>query len=123
MSGMLQALVVDDNWYNCDLFRIALENAGYAVDIAYNGRDGLNLIQHKPFNIVLMDLQMPGMNGIQVLNQIREAEFRKEMYVLVITANPYMATDELYGLCDMVMFKPVDIRDLSLFLHRLKSIL
>lgn len=123
MSKTFQALVVDDNWYNCDIFRIALEKAGYAVDIAYNGRDGLAFLHSKPFNILVIDLQMPGIDGIEVLTQIKDSEIRKEMYVLVVTANAYMATDELDPLCDMVMFKPVSITDLTLFLERVKRTL
>ncbi len=123
MSKIFQALVIDDNWYNCDIFRIALEKAGYTVDIAYNGRDGLELLKSKPFNILVIDLQMPGIDGIEVLNQIKDSEFRKEMYVLVVTANAYMATDELDHLCDMVMLKPVSIHDLTLFLERVRRTL
>lgn len=123
MSKTFQALVVDDNWYNCDIFRIALEKAGYAVDIAYNGRDGLALLHSNPFNILVIDLQMPGIDGIEVLTQIKDSEIRKEMYVLVVTANAYMATSELDPLCDMVMFKPINIHDLTLFLERVKRTL
>ena len=116
----LQALVVDDNWYNCDIFRIALEKAGYGVDIAYNGRDGLGLLQSKSYRILVIDLQMPGLDGFGVLNLIKDTPIRKNMYVLVVTANAYMATEELDGLSDMVMFKPVDITDLTSFLERVK---
>ena len=116
----LQALVVDDNWYNCDIFRIALEKAGYGVEIAYNGRDGLGLLQSKSYRILVIDLQMPGLDGFGVLNLIKDTPIRKDMYILVVTANAYMATHELEGLSDMVMFKPVDITDLTSFLERVK---
>jgi CheY-like chemotaxis protein len=116
----LQALVVDDNWYNCDIFRIALEKAGYGVEIAYNGRDGLGLLQSKSYRILVIDLQMPGLDGFGVLNLIKDTPIRKDMYILVVTANAYMATEELEGLSDMVMFKPVDITDLTSFLERVK---
>ncbi len=116
----LQALVVDDNWYNCDIFRIALEKAGYEVEIAYNGRDGLEFLQTKPYKILVIDLQMPGLNGLEVLAEIKDSPIRKVMYILVVTANAYMATEELEDLSDMVMFKPVNIADLTFFLERVK---
>lgn len=123
MSKSLQALVVDDNWYNCDIFRIALEKAGYTVDIAYNGTTGLERLGAKPYHILVIDLQMPGIDGIGVLNQIKDSDIRKNMYILVVTANAYMATDELETLSDMVMFKPVSISDLTFFLERIKRTL
>ncbi|MDZ4670023.1 MAG: response regulator [Phototrophicales bacterium] len=118
----LQALVVDDNWYNCDIFRIALEKAGYEVEIAYNGRDGLAFLETKPYKILVIDLQMPGLNGIEVLTEIKDSPIRKKMYILVVTANAYMATEDLEDLSDMVMFKPVNIADLTFFLERVKRI-
>jgi CheY-like chemotaxis protein len=118
----LQALIVDDNWYNCDIFRIALEKAGYGVEIAYNGRDGLEFLETKPYRILIIDLQMPGLNGIEVLTKIKDNPNRKAMYILVVTANAYMATEELEDLSDMVMFKPVNIADLTFFLERVKRI-
>ncbi len=118
----LQALVVDDNWYNCDIFRIALEKAGYEVEIAYNGRNGLAFLETKPYKILVIDLQMPGLNGIEVLTEIKDSPIRKKMYILVVTANAYMATEDLEDLSDMVMFKPVNIADLTFFLERVKRI-
>lgn len=117
-----KALVVDDNWYNCDIFRIALEKAGYDVDIAYNGRDGLANLQANSYKIMVIDLQMPGIDGVGVLTEIRDTPIRKNMYILVVTANAYMATEELNSLCDMVMFKPININDLTFFLERVKRI-
>ncbi|MDX2075881.1 MAG: response regulator [bacterium] len=119
----LQALVVDDNWYNCDIFRIALEKAGYIVEIAYNGRDGLALLQTKPYRILVIDLQMPGIDGFGVLTEIKDSPIRKTMYILVVTANAYMATEELDDLSDMVMYKPVNITDLTFFLERVKRMI
>ncbi|MCU0482059.1 MAG: response regulator [Anaerolineae bacterium] len=118
-----KALVVDDNWYNCDIFRIALEKAGYTVDIAYNGRDGLANLQANTYKIMVIDLQMPGIDGVGVLTEIRDTPIRKNMYILVVTANAYMATEDLNSLCDMVMFKPININDLTFFLERVKRIL
>lgn len=119
----LQALVVDDNWYNCDIFRIALERAGYSVEIAYNGRDGLELLLNKPYKILVIDLQMPGIDGVGVLKEIQDKPFRKEMYVLVVTASAYMITGDVNQLYDMMMSKPISVRDLTFFLERIKNLL
>ncbi len=119
----LQALVVDDNWYNCDIFRIALERAGYGVEIAYNGRDGLELLLNKSYHVLVIDIQMPGIDGIGVLTEIKDKPFRKEMYILVVTASAYVGAESLDQLCDMVMFKPVRVSDLTSFLERIKNLL
>ena len=64
-------LIVDDEKPLVDLCRIILESAGYEVWEAYNGTEALNLLdQHLP-DLVLLDVMMPGMTGIEVCRQIR----------------------------------------------------
>src|SRR5688500_17528999 len=113
------ALIVDDNWYNRDIFRIALENAGYQVTEVDNGREGLNLLETRSFNLMVLDLQMPGIDGITVLHQVHEKPAHKDMRVVVVTANAHMATDEVDNLADHVMYKPIDVVDFAQFTHRL----
>ncbi len=68
---MATILVVDDEQMLCDLMRAVLGRRGHEVMTATGGREGLELFrQHRP-RITLLDLRMPGMDGIEVLKQIR----------------------------------------------------
>src|SRR2546430_14608853 len=63
-------LVVDDDESVVHLMQEYFVRAGYRVDFAQHGGDALTLIQHDPPDVVLLDITMPGMNGVEVLQRI-----------------------------------------------------
>jgi two-component system cell cycle response regulator DivK len=64
-------LVVEDNERNLKLLRDVLEYAGYDVRLARTGEDGVTLAVKEPPDLVLMDLQLPGIDGMEALRQLR----------------------------------------------------
>jgi len=83
-AGMATILVVDDERVFCDLLKTVLGSHGHEVLTAYNGRDALDLFsRHRP-QFTLLDLRMPGMNGIEVLRQIRTID--ASAAVMILTA-------------------------------------
>jgi CheY-like chemotaxis protein len=83
-------LVVDDELMLCDLLKIELGNFGHEVITADNGREGIALFAHRRPDLTLLDLHMPGMNGIEVLTRIRELD--PQASVIVLTGG---GTDDL----------------------------
>jgi DNA-binding NtrC family response regulator len=83
---MLQGtiLVVDDNLDNRRLLRLMLEKAGYTVQTAESGPEAINLFQKHAIDVVVLDLQMPEMDGITTLKHLRQIETNAQ--VIVITA-------------------------------------
>jgi class 3 adenylate cyclase len=79
-------LVVDDNELNRDLLSRHLRRQGYAVAVAENGREGLDKIQEQSFDLVLLDIMMPEMNGYQVLEHLKEDPELRHLPVIVISA-------------------------------------
>jgi adenylate cyclase len=79
-------LVVDDNEANRDLLRRRLQKQGYTVVVAENGYRAIELIQTQPFDLVLLDIMMPRMNGYQVLEQLKAHSEWCYIPVLVISA-------------------------------------
>lgn len=122
MQTNYSALIIDDNFYNRDIFRFALENADYTVTDAESGQDGLNLLEKEKYHLLVLDLQMPGMNGLEVLKQIRQDSHYQHMRVIVVTANGHLATQEVDKLTDHLMFKPIDVVGFSHFVSRLKRV-
>lgn len=114
-------LIVDDNWYNRDIFRMALENAGYAITEAEDGQQALDLLKDNTYSLLVLDLQMPGIDGNDVLKQVRATDQHKNMRILVVTANPHMATDEVDKLADHIMMKPIDVVSFARFTERLRA--
>lgn len=79
-------LVVDDNEDNRDMLARRLERRGFDVDTAESGEAALALIDSKPFDLVLLDVMMPGMSGLEVLEIVRRTYPRAELPILMATA-------------------------------------
>jgi CheY-like chemotaxis protein len=116
---MPTALVIDDNFHNRHIFRIALEHAGYGVTESDDGLKGLNALKSASFELVILDLRMPGMDGTDVLRIMRKTEEWQTTQVVVVTANPHMVTDDIRTMADYVLQKPVDILTFSALAQRL----
>ncbi|GAB4215277.1 MAG: hypothetical protein OHK0022_54960 [Roseiflexaceae bacterium] len=79
-------LVVDDNELNRDMLSRRLERLGYTVDLAENGRQALEIIRAKPFDLILLDLMMPEMDGYEVLERLKADPDQRHIPVIVLSA-------------------------------------
>jgi PAS domain S-box-containing protein len=86
LSG-LKILVVDDTPDNQFLVKKILQQLGAEIELASDGSEGVALALEKPFNIVLMDIQMPQMNGFEALAELRAQRFDKP--IIALTAHAY----------------------------------
>ncbi|MCB8946014.1 MAG: response regulator [Ardenticatenaceae bacterium] len=89
-----KVLVVDDEASLVELCRIILENAGYTVRGAINGREALKSIQEEMPDVVLLDVMMPGMDGIEVCREIRTRYEIEMPRILMYTADSRKETRE-----------------------------
>jgi CheY-like chemotaxis protein len=80
-----KVLVVEDNLINQELLSEILERLEYSVDVADNGKIAVDKVQTETYDLILMDLQMPEMDGIEATQHIRE-KFR-EVPIIAITAS------------------------------------
>ncbi len=79
-------LVVDDIESNRDLMRLQLQRYGYRISLAEDGEEALAMIARERFDLVLLDIRMPGMDGIEVLQQIRCSYSQLSLPVIMVTA-------------------------------------
>lgn len=107
-------LVVEDEWINrYSLVRI-LQNNGFSVQSADNGQQALEVLANKQFDVILMDIQMPEMDGIEATRAIRNAEVGEvNSRIPVIALTAYAAAGDertfLDAGMDDYMSKPLDI--------------
>src|SRR5512136_2472868 len=80
----MRILLVEDEKKVANFIRMGLEQEHYAVDIATNGRDGLQLADTIPYDLVILDLMLPGIPGLDLLKQLRSD--KKTVPVLILTA-------------------------------------
>jgi PleD family two-component response regulator len=114
------ALIVEDNLDIVSLFQHVLDMAGYHTEIVMDGREAMVRIAALPPDIVLLDLQLPGMSGVDILKQMRASETLSGIPVVVITAYPNVSSSLPFQ-PDLLLMKPVDINELSSLVQRLKS--
>src|SRR5690349_11356350 len=83
---MASILVVDDDADIRTLIEAVLETAGYEVALAADGKEALNKLKRRSYDLVVLDIMMPGMSGYEVLEQIRAMPSRASTPVIVVTA-------------------------------------
>jgi len=87
-SSRLRILVAEDNPINQKLMVKMLENQGYRVDIAANGQEAVEALRNLPYDLVLMDAQMPELDGVEATRQIRQMNGQlAEMPIIAVTAH------------------------------------
>jgi two-component system cell cycle response regulator DivK len=107
-------LVVEDNPLNLKLVRDVLSFAGYDVVEAQSGEEGLRVAQEAPPDLVLMDLQLPGIDGAETLHRLRQGPLGPHVPVVAVTAFA-MADDKVRASqdgFDGYIEKPISVRAL-----------
>ena len=107
-------LVVEDNPDNMYVMDRILTHNGYVVQQATSGEDALNLLATMPFDLILMDMQMPGLDGYAAVQALRGSPALANVPVIAVTANSMPGDRErsLGAGCTDYMSKPIDTRDL-----------
>jgi two-component system, cell cycle response regulator DivK len=112
MAGEL-ILIVEDNEKNLKLARDVLQFRGFRTIEASTAERGIELaIEHKP-DLVLMDYQLPGMNGVEALGRLRENPSMAETPVVALTASAMREDRERFLAAgfDGYLTKPIDVRE------------
>jgi two-component system NtrC family response regulator len=83
LTAKARILVVDDERGMCEFLRFLLQEEGYEVDIAHSGKQALEKVNESKFQLILADIKMPGLDGLEMLRKLREAD--EETVVIVMT--------------------------------------
>ncbi|MEL6405589.1 MAG: response regulator [Chloroflexota bacterium] len=108
---MPRILYIDDDFANRLLVKRVLMAEGYEVEEADNARDGIAMASSNPPDLILMDIAMPDMNGLEATNRIRAMPNIADMTIVALTANAMQGDREmiLEAGCDGYISKPIDI--------------
>ncbi len=117
----LRILLAEDNLVNQKVALMLLERLGYRADVAANGREVLNALQRQSYDVILMDVQMPEMDGLEATRRVRaEVERYRQPRIIAMTANALQGDRErcLEAGMDDYISKPVQIRELVAALYK-----
>jgi CheY-like chemotaxis protein len=113
-------LIIDDNAMNLKLARVLLSTEGYVVKTASNAEEALNVLEDFNPKLILMDIQLPGMDGLELTRKLKADPKRKAIIVIALTAYAMKGDQEkaLSAGCDAYVTKPIDINKLRVLLSQ-----
>jgi CheY-like chemotaxis protein len=119
-----RVLVADDEPMNRQIVVHALEEFGYTVDIARNGEEVLEMIDQHPYQIILMDMHMPIMDGLEATRRIRAREdSKRDLPIVAFTASIEKSEQQRYldnGI-NAIIGKPFSVRELRQMVERWRA--
>lgn len=83
--NMKRLVMVEDDITLAEMYKLKLELDGYECNVAFDGLSGLQMIQDKLPDLVLLDMMLPQLSGAEILHQMRESEWGKDLRVIIMT--------------------------------------
>jgi CheY-like chemotaxis protein len=107
-------LIVDDNPQNLKLTRVILVSEGYEVETATDAEEALQAVERSKPALILMDLQLPGMDGLELTRRLKSDPRYRDVIVIALTAYAMKGDDEkaFRAGCDGYVSKPIDTQAL-----------
>ena len=108
-------LIVDDNPHHLKLARVVLSQEGHDVRTASDAEQALELLEEFHPRLVLMDIQLPGMDGLELTRRLKADPARRDIVIIALTAYAMKGDEEKARAagCDGYLSKPVDIDELG----------
>ena len=109
----MRLLIVEDEKQICDMVAKSLYDTGYEVDTCYDGKEALECILSENYDLIVLDLNLPGMDGMELLKELRK--YNDETKVLILSARGQIA-DKVEGLdagANDYMEKPFHLQELE----------
>lgn len=112
---MKKILIIEDNEKNLKLFSVIIKSLGYEILTAMNGEEGVKMAKENAPDLILMDIQMPVMDGITALNMLRADERTRNIPVIALTSYAMAGDKEKFlgfGFSDYIS-KPIEVNKFS----------
>ena len=109
----MRLLVVEDEKKLCDMIAKSLHQSGYEVDVCNDGEEALDMIYAEMYDLIVLDLNLPGVDGMEILRELRKED--EETKVLILSARSQIA-DKIEGLdagANDYMEKPFHLQELE----------
>lgn len=108
-------LIVEDDFFSVQIASFLLQKIGYSVEIAKNGKEGVEKYKNGNFDYVLMDIQLPVMNGLEAIKKIREINKKTDRTAIIVSTSSidtYLSKSEQTNIgADFFIQKPFIAKD------------
>lgn len=119
-----RVLVAEDNYALANVLRFNLQRAGFAVTVANNGMQAIDLLGREAFDLLMTDFQMPGANGEQLCRAVRHDLLLDRLPIVLCSAKGFevdiQALKSEYGI-SAVLYKPFSVQAIVNLVHNLVS--
>jgi len=110
---MIKIMVVDDETEICDFVQSFFQDRKFEVFTAHNGQEALILVELKNPDIILLDMKMPGMDGLQTLKELRKREYKGKVIMVTAVEEPdKMESAKAFGAAEYIT-KPLILGQLE----------
>ena len=117
----LRILVVDDERDYCEVLKMILEGNGYITEVCFDGREALDIMEQNSFDIVISDLNMPVMDGYELLKEIKKREYDTEVVMLTAFGTIEKAVETMKAGAYTYVTKGTDPEELLLEIRKIKD--
>lgn len=118
MSKKHNVMIIDDEKIVGDMAKLSLEQDGYEVETFLNGESALARLQEHPFDVVITDLKMKGIDGLEVLRTVKKLHSKTVVIMITAFANLDVAIEALRDDVQDFFPKPVKIKELKASIKR-----
>lgn len=119
----MRILVVDDDKLMVDAIEFSLKNEGYEVITALDGQDAFEIIQNQQLDLIIADIMMPGLSGLELLNLLKIHLFKNTPVILTSSLNQGEVVSTAFSLgADDFIIKPINFDELLLRVKRYNKI-
>ncbi len=121
IAGERRVLIVEDNRQNLELAQFLLEEAGMRVRSAVDARGARAELERELPDLVLMDMQLPGTDGLELVAELRQDPRLRHLPIVALTAHALRGDRErfLAGGCDGYIAKPIDVSTFALLVEEI----